>query len=67
MKIPAVIEGYRMPLMAVEARHVLAEAQPPPPTRDPFDRLLLAICAVEEMRLLTTDGALAGHDLAWRA
>ncbi|MGF1549428.1 MAG: hypothetical protein ACFBQW_02680 [Sphingomonadaceae bacterium] len=35
-------------------------------TRDPFDRLLLAICQVERLRLLTTDQRLADHPLAWR-
>ncbi len=29
-------------ILAIEARHVLAEPDPVPATRDPFDRLLLA-------------------------
>jgi len=65
--LPRAIATFGLPLLPVEAHHALAEAVPVPPTRDPFDRLLLAICAVEGMRLLTTDGAMAGHPLAWRA
>ena len=42
------------------------ELDPEPPTRDPFDRLLLAQCAVDNLRLVTVDRALAGHPLAWR-
>lgn len=35
-------------------------------THDPFDRLLLAQCRVEGMRLVTRNRALAAHPLAWR-
>lgn len=51
-------------ILPVEARHVAADLSPAPPTRDPFDRLLLAICGVEGFRLATVDRALAGHPLA---
>lgn len=54
-------------LLPLTPEHALAEAEPVPATRDPLDRLLLAVCAVEDMRLLTTDRALAVHPLAWRA
>ena len=33
-------------------------------TRDPFDRMLLAQCQVEGLRLLTIDRALVAHPLA---
>jgi PIN domain nuclease of toxin-antitoxin system len=36
-----------------------------PPTRDPFDRLLLAVCEAERLKLLTADTALADHRLAY--
>lgn len=52
-------------IFSIEYRHVLAEATPPPATRDPFDRLLLAQASVEGMRLVTLDRALAAHPLAW--
>jgi PIN domain nuclease of toxin-antitoxin system len=54
-------------LLAVDHRHAVRWVDPEPPTRDPFDRLLLAQCAVEDMRLITLDRALARHPLAWRA
>ena len=45
---------------------LLADAEPEPQTRDPFDRLLLGQCQVENLRLVTLDRALAAHPLAWR-
>jgi PIN domain nuclease of toxin-antitoxin system len=53
-------------LLPISRDHVLAEVDPAPETRDPFDRLLLAQCQVEGMRLVTRDRALAAHPLAWR-
>ena len=53
-----------LPVTLEHAAHTLPD---PPPTNDPFDRMLLAQCDVEGMRLLTVDGALAGHRLAARA
>ena len=65
--LPDTLKSYRIGRLAVEAAHVLHDLQPLPPTRDPFDRLLLAQCAVEGMRLVTLVRALAAHPLAWRA
>jgi PIN domain nuclease of toxin-antitoxin system len=53
-------------ILNVTAPHVLAELSPDPPTRDPFDRLLLGQASVEAMRLVTLDRALADHPLSWR-
>jgi PIN domain nuclease of toxin-antitoxin system len=53
-------------LLPITREHVLAELEAEPGTRDPFDRLLLAVCQVEGMRLVTLDRALAAHPLAWR-
>jgi PIN domain nuclease of toxin-antitoxin system len=53
--------------LAIDHRHAVHHADPIPPTRNPFDRLLLAQCAVEGMRLITTDRVLVQHPLAWRA
>lgn len=39
----------------VTMRHALAIERIKPPHADPFDRLLLAQCEVETLRLLTTD------------
>ena len=43
---------------------MLSSVDPDPETKDPFDRMLLAQCAVENLALMTFDGALKGHPLA---
>ncbi|MEI9995772.1 MAG: type II toxin-antitoxin system VapC family toxin [Rhizomicrobium sp.] len=63
---PGFLERARFSVIDISADHALALAQPEPPTRDPFDRLLLAQCQVEGLRLVTVDRALAAHPLAWR-
>ena len=50
-----------MEIVQVTAKHAVVEVDPWPQTRDPFDRLLLAQCQVEGLKLLTTDRALAAH------
>jgi PIN domain nuclease of toxin-antitoxin system len=52
-------------ILDIRTSHILAETDPLPDTKDPFDRLLLAICHVEDMRLVTVDKQLLGHQLAW--
>ncbi len=64
-KLADYLEASKIDLLPVSAEHAVAEAIPVPRTRDPFDRLLLAICQVEQLSLLTTDRALAGHPLTW--
>lgn len=58
--------SLRFTLLNVDQHHALEELDEQPRTRDPFDRLLLAQCQVEGMRLVTLDRALARHPLAWR-
>lgn len=65
--LPALFDHIGLSMLDIAAAHAIAEADPPAATRDPFDRLLLGICAVEEMRLVTTDRILQDHPLAWRA
>lgn len=65
-QLPDAIRSYGITLLPVEAVHVLTEVDPWPATRDPFDRLLLAQCLVENLRLVTRDRALAAHPLAWK-
>jgi PIN domain nuclease of toxin-antitoxin system len=72
LKIPldellALTQGIGLILLMIEPSHVLASVDPLPDTRDPFDRLLLAQCAVEGLRLVTLDRVLSRHPLAWRA
>jgi PIN domain nuclease of toxin-antitoxin system len=54
-------------LLAVTTSHVVADVDPWPDTNDPFDRLLLAVCQVEGLRLVTRDRKLVDHPLAWPA
>jgi len=60
-------EALGMAMLAVDHRHAVVQADPEPAMRNLFDRMLLAQCAVENMKLLTTDGALSSHPLSWRA
>ncbi|MBW9062737.1 type II toxin-antitoxin system VapC family toxin [Rhizobium herbae] len=62
--LPTLAREFGMKIVAVNERHAIAHSEPEPPTRDPFDRLLLAQCAVEGMKLVTIDAALAGHPLS---
>ena len=64
--LPGYYQTIGLALLPVDEHHVLAEVVPEPATRDPFDRLLLAQCQVEGLRLITADRALAGHPFAWR-
>lgn len=63
---PAYFAALGTDLVALDSRHVLAEARPIPDTRDPFDRLLLAICQADGARLVTIDRSLVDHPLARR-
>ncbi len=47
--------------------HAIADIGIEPVTKDPFDRLLLGVCAAEGMKLVTLDRALSNHPLAWQA
>ena len=64
--LPEVLADLGLSMLEITVRHVLADVGPEPETHDPFDRLLLAQCGVEDLRLLTVDRALVGHPLAWR-
>jgi PIN domain nuclease of toxin-antitoxin system len=65
--IPEVLFLAGVDIIAIRVAHVLEDLDPVPDTRDPFDRLLIAQCQVEHMRLVTLDRALAEHPMAWRA
>jgi PIN domain nuclease of toxin-antitoxin system len=62
--LPELVDDLGATLLTITAPHVLVEVAPEPTTRDPFDRLLLAQCRVEALRLLTLDRALADHPLS---
>ncbi len=65
-EIPAYLEAAGFIFMSIEIAHVLTTAEPEPPTRDPFDRLLLAQAQTENLQLVTIDRALVDHPLAFR-
>jgi PIN domain nuclease of toxin-antitoxin system len=62
--LPDAIRDVGMMILPVNEIHAIAGLEPEPRTRDPFDRLLLAQCKVEGLRLVTVDRALVGHPLA---
>lgn len=62
----ALLGSLDIGVLAIEHVHATAALNPEPPTRDPFDRMLLAQCQVEGLQLVTVDRALVGHPLAWR-
>ena len=64
--LPARFQSMSLKLLLINEHHALAEIDPEPATRDPFDRLLLAQCQIEDLRLVTLDRALVTHPLAWR-
>jgi PIN domain nuclease of toxin-antitoxin system len=63
---PRALSAFAIALMDVVVPHVLAEAEPVPDTKDPFDRLLLATCHMESMRFVTLDRSLVKHPLTLR-
>ena|GEM_PF-719259 len=63
---PAALKSLHIQQLPIEARHVVEPVLPALRTNDPFDHLLIAMCASERMRLLTRDKALVDHPLAWR-
>lgn len=65
-QIPANLRSGSLEILGIEVAHVLHLLDPEPPTRDPFDRLLLAQCHVEGLRLVTVDRALVDHPMAFR-
>lgn len=61
---PELLSAMAVSVIDIHVSHVLAEADPLPDTRDPFDRLLLAVCQRENMRLVTLDKLLRSHPLS---
>ncbi len=64
--IPERLTLGKIEIVDIRRAHVLEDLTVLPETRDPFDRLLLAQCQVEKMHLVTTDGDLEDHPLAWK-
>ncbi|MGD0317197.1 MAG: type II toxin-antitoxin system VapC family toxin [Xanthobacteraceae bacterium] len=56
--LPELLESLGIAIVSINEHHALAAVEPEPKTRDPFDRMLLAQCQIEGLRLVTTDRAL---------
>ncbi|MBV8976938.1 MAG: type II toxin-antitoxin system VapC family toxin [Alphaproteobacteria bacterium] len=65
-QLPAALSALGYAIVAIDRHHAIEDLIDQPDTNDPFDRMLLAQCQVEGMRLVTTDRALMRHPLAWR-
>lgn len=65
--LPELIAGLGITLVPINEHHALASVEPEPATRDLFDRMLLAQCQVENLRLVTIDRALVAHPCAAKA
>ncbi len=64
--IAGTLESQGVTRVGLNVHHVVREAEPVPMTRDPFDRLLLAIAQIEGWKLVTVDRALTSHPAAFR-
>lgn len=64
--LPEIIADQNITVLPITAEHTLTSITPELITKDPFDRLLLGVCAAEGMRILTLDRAMISHPLAWR-
>jgi PIN domain nuclease of toxin-antitoxin system len=60
------LRALNFEILEIEEAHVFADIGRELTTRDPFDRLLLGVCAAENLKLVTRDHELSEHPLAWR-
>lgn len=65
-RLPELLDDMGVATLPITAEQVLVTVEPEPATRDPFDRLLLAVCLVEDLCLVTVDRALVDHRLAMK-
>jgi PIN domain nuclease of toxin-antitoxin system len=61
--VPARMERTRVTPLPVLHHHALRVATLPLHHRDPFDRLLIAQAELEELPIITADGAFARYDV----
>jgi len=64
--LPDLLRELGIQILPINEHHALAAVDPEPATRDPFDRMLLAQCQIENLRLVTLDRSLLKHQLAAR-
>ena len=65
-ELSVVLRALNFQILEIEEAHVFVDIAPEPQTSDPFDRLLLGVCAAENLELVTRDRVLAKHPLAWK-
>jgi PIN domain nuclease of toxin-antitoxin system len=63
---PQALTSLEVSILPVCTAHVIHPVGIGREVKDPFDRLLIAICASEQMQLLTRDRTLVAHPLALR-
>lgn len=66
-EIAGYLDAAGVSILPILAVHVTIAVDPEPKTRDPFDRLLLAQCAAENLILVTLDRAMLSHPLAMKS
>ncbi len=59
--IPELVHDFGFTVLQLTADESVSAPNPMPQTRDPFDQMLLAQCAVGDFKLLTIDRALSKH------
>jgi len=64
--LPDLLHELGVQILPLNEHHALAAVDPEPLTRDPFDRMLLAQCQIENLRLVTLDRSLLDHRLVAR-
>jgi PIN domain nuclease of toxin-antitoxin system len=62
--LPERVDGLGIKIVAIDERHAVTSVEPEPISSEPFDRMLLAQCQVEGLRLVTIDRFLVSHPLA---
>jgi PIN domain nuclease of toxin-antitoxin system len=65
-ELPAQLAILGVEFVDVRLFHTLVEVDPSLPTKDPFDRMLIAVAQVERCEFVTLDKALRRHSLAWK-
>ena len=62
--LPALLDSLGIAIVSINEHNALVAVEPEPKTHDPFDRMLLAQCQIEGLRLVTMDRALVSHPVA---
>ena len=62
--LPELLHDLGIQIVPINEHHALAVVDPEPVTRDPFDRMFLAQCQIDNLRLVSLDRSLLKHHLA---